>query len=105
MTATRHSPSDVLSEEKTPTRNGITAPAIRPCTIGAGIHRASCPVSPRIAVTSTIAPASIVAPASSSNATRSPSETKKMIAKTFPVSSNGIRYRSVRMMLGIIGRP
>ena len=83
----------------------MTAPAIRPCTMGAGIHRASWPVSPRIAVTSTNVPASIDAPTSSANVTRCPSETKKMSAKTFPVSSSGIRYRSVRTRLGIIGSP
>ena len=31
----------MLSDVKTPTTNGITAPAIKPCTIGAGIQSAT----------------------------------------------------------------
>jgi hypothetical protein len=56
---------DVLREVKTLTTNGITAPAIRPFTIGAGIHAAIRPVTPKTAAANTIAPASIEAPASS----------------------------------------
>jgi hypothetical protein len=84
-------PSDVLRNEKTSTTNGSTAPAIKPCTIGTGIHMAIRPVSPSTAVTRTIAPASIAAPASSGKPTRSPSDAKKMSAKTFPVSRSGTR--------------
>src|SRR5436190_12602652 len=76
--------SDVLSDEKTATTNGITAPAIKACRIGVGMNAASRPVRPRKAVTSTIAPANMAAPASSGNVIRLPNDAKKMRAKTFP---------------------
>ena len=41
MIGTFAAPSDVLRDEKMLMTNGITAPAIRPCTMGAGIHAAS----------------------------------------------------------------
>jgi hypothetical protein len=95
----------VLRLVKMPMTNGMTAPAIRPCTTGPGIQAASLLVSPRADVISRIAPASMAAPASSENANRSPREAKKIRAKTFPVRSSGIRYRRVSTRLGIIGRP
>ena len=58
---------DVLRNVKMFTMNGITAPAIRPYTIGAGIAAAMRPVSPKTEATSTTTPASIEAPTSSGN--------------------------------------
>lgn len=57
--------AEVLIDEKIRTTNGITAPAISPWTIGAGIHAAIRPVRPNAAATSTITPATIDAPTSS----------------------------------------
>jgi len=90
---------------KTFTTKGITAPAISPYTMGAGIHAAIRPVSPRMAATNTMAPASIEAPARSSKPTVSPSDTKKMIAKMFPVMSSGCRRRIVRASAINVGSP
>ena len=70
-----------------------------------GIHEASRPVTPKAAVTSTIAPASIAAPVSSPKDSRCPSEAKKINAKMLPVNSSGIRYRRVSTTAGIIGSP
>ena len=55
-------------------------------------------------VASRMAPATIAAPASAAKVKSEPSEAKKMSAKMFPVRSIGMRCRSVRTTLGIIGR-
>ena len=59
----------MLSDVKMFTTKGITAPAMSPYTIGAGIQAAIRPVSPKRVATRTIAPARIVAPASSGKVT------------------------------------
>src|SRR5215210_1592315 len=96
---------DVLSDVNTFTMNGITAPAISPCTIDAGIHAPTRPVSPSAAPIRTIAPASIDAPASSAKPIRPPRDAKKMIAKMLPVISSGCWYRSVITRATSVGRP
>ena len=83
--------SEVLRAVNTFTTNGSTTPAISPCTICGGIQAPIRSVTPSSASGRRIAPATIAAPASSGKVSRSPSVTKKMIAKMFPVSSNGCR--------------
>ncbi len=93
------------SAENISTKNGSTAPASRPNTMGAGSHaerRCSRPVEPRA---STTTPAITVAPINSAQRNSVPSLEMRISTKMFPVSMSGCRKRNASRSASTLGIP